>query len=67
MIKYRLDKFKSSIHKAYKESKQYKLDSLMDLERKWARKETIAHNKLEKIRKNINKFALDNVKENIKC
>ena len=42
--------------KAYRSSPRYELDKLLEEERRWMRKETLARNKLRAVRAKLNEF-----------
>ena len=52
-----MSNFKRHIKAAIKSSPTYKLESLLAEETKWGRKLTIAQNKLDDVRRRINKYA----------
>ena len=56
---------KSEIRKAYKKTPMFALDQLLEQESYWRKKETIAKNKLLKVRKKINSLAVELAKQNI--
>lgn len=57
------DPLARAVKKAYRESLQYKLDRLMAEQVRWSRKQTLARNKLEKVRAKIDLLLWELVEE----
>lgn len=49
--------FRRIVQRGYKKTVVYKLDVLLAIEKRWARKATIANNKLRAVRRQINTMA----------
>lgn len=60
------DPLVKAVKKAYRSSRQFELDQLLEAESRWKRKATIAHNKLTEVRAKINELAQTMVDEIIK-
>lgn len=51
------------MRKAYRSTRVYQVDKLLDEQRRWKRKQTIATNKLEAVRKKLEKLAIEHARE----